>query len=35
MKCGPLVLCRLSCSRRFYLKDLDMDDMLRGQKGEC
>jgi hypothetical protein len=26
---------RLSCSHRFYWKDLDMDDMLRGQKGEC
>ncbi len=31
---GPLVLRRLSCLRRFYWKDLDMDDMLRGHKGD-
>jgi hypothetical protein len=33
--CGPLVLRRLSRSRPFYWKDLDMDDMLSGRKGEC
>jgi hypothetical protein len=32
MTCGPLVLRRLSRSRRFYWKDLDMDYMLRGCK---
>ena len=32
--CGPLVLRRLSCLRRFYWKDLDMDDMLRGHTGD-
>ncbi len=34
MTCGPLVLRRLSCLRRFYWKDLDVDDMLRGHKGD-
>jgi hypothetical protein len=34
MTCRPLVLRRLSCLRRFYWKDLDMDDMLRGHKGD-
>ena len=32
--CRPLVLRRLSCLRRFYWKDLDMDDMLRGHTGD-
>jgi hypothetical protein len=30
----PLVLRRLSCLRRFYWKALDMDDVLRGYKGD-
>ena len=34
MTCRPLVLRRLSCLRRFYWKDLDMDDMLRGHTGD-
>jgi hypothetical protein len=34
MTCGPLVLRRLSCSRRFYWKDLDMDDILRRHKSD-
>ncbi len=34
MTYGPLVLRRLSYLRRFYWKDLDMDDMLRGQTGD-
>jgi hypothetical protein len=34
MTCRPLVLRRLSCLRRFYWKDLDMDDVLRGHKGD-
>jgi hypothetical protein len=33
MTCRPLVLRRLSCLG-FYWKDLDMDDMLRGHKGD-
>src|SRR5687768_17472354 len=34
MTCHPLVLRRLSCLRRFYWKDLDMEDVLRGHKGD-
>jgi hypothetical protein len=34
MTCGPLVLRRLSCLRRLYWKDLGMDEMLRGHKGD-
>jgi hypothetical protein len=34
MTCRPLVLRRLSQSRRSNWKNLDMDDMLRGQKGD-
>jgi hypothetical protein len=34
MTCGPLVLRRLSRSRRFYWKDLDIDYMLSGHKDD-